>query len=332
MVSKQILVIGDVSFDVFLTPRASDTFCKKQQEENYICFTYGDKIPVDSVSYYPGGNAANVAIGLKRLGIDTSLLTTFGDNSLSQLLQKHLIDECIDISLSTVDKNVPCNYATVISYNQERTIFTYHAPRSYTFPQTLNDFPFVYLTSMGEGFESFYESTVTWMKQHPTAKLCFNPGSVQLHCEKSIIQNIFSVASYVFLNRKEAEYFTNIPDSKGKEQELMNTLRSYGIATIIITDGNSGSYIYSDSILYKASCFPTTVAEKTGAGDAFNAGFLAATIKGLPTTDVILLAASNAASVIQSVGAQEKLLYEKDITSILEKARQIVTIERIPLN
>ena len=327
MKPKQILVIGDVSFDVFLTPRASETLCKKQAEESYICFTYGDKIPVDSIAYYPGGNAANVAIGLHRLGVETSLLTTFGDDSLSQLLQKHLVDESIDISLATSGEHTPCNYATVISYNEERTIFTYHAPRSYPFPTTITEFPCIYLTSMGEGFESFYESMVVWIKQHPNVQLCFNPGSVQLHSDISIMKQIFTVTSYLFINRKEAEYFTNISNSQGKEQDLTNTLQSYGIKTIIITDGNNGSYVYADSCLYKASCFPTTVVEKTGAGDAFNAGFLAATIKGLPITDAILLAASNSASVIQSVGAQEKLLYEKDITSFLEQARKLVTIE-----
>ena len=111
----------------------------------------------------------------------------------------------------------------------------------------------------------------------------------------------------------------------------MNWFRSLGVKTIIITDGNNGSYIYNDSTLYKASCFPTTVVEKTGAGDAYNAGFLAAIIKGFSIEDAILLAASNSASVIQSVGAQQNLLYEKDITSFLEKAKKLVTIEHIRL-
>ncbi len=331
MNKNNILVIGDVSFDVFLTPRLSETLCRKEEGEQYICFSYGDKIPVDSVSYYPGGCAANVAIGLKRLDIEASLCTTFGDDSLSQLLQKHLREESIDFSLSTIDTHSPCNYSTIISYNQERTIFAYHKPRSYMFSQSTDQFPIVYLTSMGEGFEPFYKSMVQFIKNYPTIKLCFNPGSVQLHCDKSIIQSIFLVASYVFINRKEAEYFTNITDSQGKEADLINALRSYGIKTIAITDGNNGSYIYSDSTLYKASCFPTTVVEKTGAGDAFNAGFLAGVIKGFSIEDAILLAAANSASVITSVGAQEHLLYEKDITSYLEKARQAVTIERIRL-
>jgi len=84
MNTNRILSIGDVSFDVFITPRLSETLCRKEEGEQYICFSYGDKIPVDSVSYYPGGCAANVAIGLKRLGIDVSLCTTFGDDSLIQ--------------------------------------------------------------------------------------------------------------------------------------------------------------------------------------------------------------------------------------------------------
>jgi sugar/nucleoside kinase (ribokinase family) len=329
MISKQILVIGDVSFDVFLTPRPSETLCKKQAEESYICFTYGDKIPVDAISYYPGGNAANIAIGLKHLGIGTSILTAFGDDSLSHLLEKHLVDEAIDILLSTNEKNAPCNYSTIISYNKERTIFTYHAPRVYQFPATLHEFPYIYLTSMGEGFEQFYESMIDWIKKHSSTKLCFNPGSVQLHSDKEIMKQLLSVSSYLFVNRQEAEYFTSSTNSEGKEQELIQALRSYGISTIVITDGNNGSYVYAESSLYKASCFPTTVVEKTGAGDAFNAGFLAATIKGLPIHDAILLATTNAASVIKTVGAQESLLYEKNITSSLEKARQVVTIEHI---
>jgi len=199
------------------------------------------------------------------------------------------------------------------------------------FPQSIDQFPIIYLTSMGEGFESFYESMVSYIKAHPVTMLCFNPGSVQLHCDKAIIQNIFSVASYVFINRSEAEYFTNISESQGKEQELMNGFRAFGIKTLIMTDGNNGSYVFNDSTLYKASCLPTTVVEKTGAGDAFNSGFLAAIIKGFSIEDAILLAATNSASVITSVGAQEKLLYEKDITSCLENARKLVTIERTHL-
>lgn len=331
MDNNKILVMGDVSFDVFLTPSPLDTFCRKHATEKYICFTFGDKIPVESVSYYPGGCAANVAIGLKRLGINAALSTTFGDDSLSDLLQRNLTRESIDISSSTFAKHTPCNYATIISYNQERTIFSYHAPRPYNLPRTINDFPFVYLTSMGEGFETLYEHVVQTVKNNPTTQVCFNPGSIQLHCDKKIIQNIFSVASFVFINRKEAEYFTNIKESSGKEHELMSALRLYGIKTIVITDGSNGSYVYDKSTLYRASCFPTTVVEKTGAGDAFNAGFLAAIIQGIPVTDAILLAAANSASVIQKVGAQENLLYKKDITSFLKKAREVVTIERIHL-
>ena len=331
MDNNAILVIGDVSFDVFLIPNPLDTFCRKMRDDNYICFTYGDKIPVDSLSYYPGGCAANVAIGTKRLGINSSLLTTFGKDSLSRLVQKHLEDESVDTSLSSTDTKAVCNYATIISYNQERTIFSYHAPRTYTFPKTIHDFPFIYLTSMGEGFESFYRSTINWVKEHPLTQLCFNPGSVQLHCDKSIIQNLFSVTTYVFLNRNEAEYYTGVNNSQGKEKDLVHTLRSYGVKTIIMTDGDQGSYVCHESVLYKASCFPTTVVEKTGAGDAYNSGFLAAIMKGFSISDAMLLCTANAASVIQKVGAQENLLQEKDIDSIVQKARQDVVIERIPL-
>jgi len=329
MNNKSVLVIGDVSFDVFLTPRPTETLCRKQEEESYICFTYGDKIPVDAVSYYPGGNAANVAIGLKRLGVNVSLVSSFGNDSLSGIVKKHLNDEHIDTTFSTLDTNAPCNYATVISYNDERTIFTYHAPRQYVFPTSISEYPIIYLTSMGDGFEPFYSTTINWIRAHPDVKLCFNPGSVQLHSDIEIIKELLSVTSYLFINRKEAEYFTQIDKSIGKEWQLVNALRAYGIDTIAITDGNNGSYVYSQSTLYKASCFPTTVVDKTGAGDAYNAGFLASLLQGYSISDAILIGASNSSAVIHAVGAQKKLLYEKDISLFLEKARLAVKVEHI---
>ena len=54
-------------------------------------------------------------------------------------------------------------------------------------------------------------------------------------------------------------------------------------------------------------------------------------MKGFSISDAMLLGTANAASVIQKVGAQENLLQEKDIDSIVQKARQDVVIERIPL-
>ncbi len=64
-----LLSIGDASLDVFLTPEESETFCRINDKECFISFSYGEKIPVKRMEFTIGGNAANNAVGTRRLGI-----------------------------------------------------------------------------------------------------------------------------------------------------------------------------------------------------------------------------------------------------------------------
>jgi sugar/nucleoside kinase (ribokinase family) len=52
----------------------------------------------------------------------------------------------------------------------------------------------------------------------------------------------------------------------------------------------------------------TEVVEKTGAGDAFSAGFLAAIIHGLEIPEAMKWGSINSANVIGKIGAEEGLL------------------------
>ena len=42
----ELLSIGDVSWDVFITPTESEALCTLDDKECLICFSYGEKIPV----------------------------------------------------------------------------------------------------------------------------------------------------------------------------------------------------------------------------------------------------------------------------------------------
>ena len=59
----ELLSIGDASLDVFVTPTESETHCRVDDKECFLCFSYGDKIPVKSLDFSIGGNAVNNAVG-----------------------------------------------------------------------------------------------------------------------------------------------------------------------------------------------------------------------------------------------------------------------------
>jgi sugar/nucleoside kinase (ribokinase family) len=213
------------------------------------------------------------------------------------------------------------NFSTVITYQGERTIFTYHAPRSYEFPVQLPPTPWVYLTSMGESFRPFYNHIIDWLKKNPILKLAFNPGSWQLRAGLEGIGDVLALTHVLFVNREEAEKLVGMEDSHGKEKELLAAVGKLGPKAVVITDGNNGSFVSDGTLYVKAGVLPVDAYERTGAGDAFGSGALSAIIKGKSFEEALVWGTVNSASVIGYTGAQRGLLKTEEISEWVERAK-----------
>lgn len=321
MSDYDLLSIGDSSMDVFITPTESETLCILDDKECLICFSYGDKIPVKNIDFSVGGNAANLAVGTERLGVNTGLVLTLGDDIVGKQIVEKLQKEGVEMDYVTVQPSTNSNYSTVINYQGERTIFVYHTPRSYEFPVSLPQVPWVYLTSMGENFAPFYKQLADWLRKNPSTKLALNPGSYQLRAGTEALKDILSLAYVVFVNRKEAEKLTELENSEGKEKELLKALSLLGPKIPIITDGNNGSFVYDGTKFIRVGVLPVDAYERTGAGDAFSSGCLSAIIKGKSLDEALLWGTLNSASVIGYVGPQKGLVKESDMPTWLERAK-----------
>jgi sugar/nucleoside kinase (ribokinase family) len=317
----ELLAIGDASVDVFLSPTESETLCEIDTKECFIAFSYGEKIPVKSLEFSVGGNAANNAVGTKRLGVNSGLVLTLGNDSVGNQIVQSLKAEAVDLTYVIQQPSTSSNYSTVITYQGERTIFTYHAPRSYEFPVALPPTPWVYLTSMGESFRPFYNHIVDWLKKNPSVKLAFNPGSWQLRAGLKGIGDILSLSQVVFVNREEAEKLTGLADSHGQEKELLFAFSKLGPKTVVVTDGSNGSYICDGTRCLKAGVLPVDAFERTGAGDAFGSGALSAIIKGKTLEEALVWGTVNSASVIGYTGPQRGLLRTEEMPEWVERAK-----------
>ncbi|HUC94902.1 MAG TPA: carbohydrate kinase family protein [Candidatus Saccharimonadales bacterium] len=305
-----LLSIGDASIDTFMTPLESETLCSIDKKQCLIAFNYGDKIPVKNLEFSIGGNAANNAVGTKRLGINTSIVITLGQDSVGEMIVTRLKNEGVDPTYIIEQPGTTSNYSTIINYSGERTIFVYHAPRSYEFPVQLPLVPWVYLTSMGESFRPFYNHMTEWLTQNPSVKLAFNPGSWQLREGYDSIKDVITRTHITFVNREEAEKLTNFGESAAKDRELLVALNKLGPKICVITDGANGAIAY-DSIngkFMKVGVLPVDAYERTGAGDAFGSGCLSALIHGKNLDEALLWGTCNSASVIGYTGSQKGLL------------------------
>lgn len=318
----QLLSIGDVTMDVFMTPTELEALCTLNDKDCLICFSYGEKIPVKSLEYSIGGNAANNAVGSCRLGIKTGLISTLGGDSIGNQIVEKLEQEGVDMTYVIQQPEAGSNYSTIIRYGGERTIFSYHAPRSYEFPVHLVPVPWVYLTSMGESFAPFYNHFVDFMRKNPGIKLAFNPGSHQLRSGMNTLKPVLDVTYMVYINREEAEKITLFGESHGKDKELLYRVAQLGPKIVIITDGAVGSFVFDSTKnqYYKCGVLPVDAYERTGAGDAFGVGCLSALIKGKSIDEALLWGTVNSASVIGYTGSQKGLLRVDDIGVWMDRA------------
>lgn len=303
-----LLSVGDSSLDVFIAPSEVESLCKTDTKECYVCFSYGEKIPVKQMEFTVGGNASNNAVGTRRLGVKSSVVLTLGNDDVGAQIIAKLQAEDVDTTYVVTQVSTQSAYSTIVNYQGERTIFSYKPPRTYEFPVKLPLAPWLYLTSMGDTFAPFYKHLLNYLKVNPQIKLAYNPGSRQLRVPLDEIKDIVSRSTFLFVNREEAESMVQMKDTFGHEKDLIQAVKKLGVEHPVITDGANGAFTFDGSDYLKIGVLPVDAYERTGAGDAFGSGFLAGIIKGESFETALTWGTVNSASVIGYTGAQRGLL------------------------
>ena len=329
-----IVSVGDTTVDVFLEVSSEDAHksCDVNNKDCQICFSYASKIPVSKLTRIAGvGNAANNAIGSSRLDLKTAIYTVTGSDQDSQETKRILEEEGVDTRLLVMENGVRSNFSAVINYGGERTIFVYHEPHNYNLPKIETDW--IYFTSVGEGKEGLQRQLAEYVATSGV-KLGFNPGSYHLKEGLENLRPLLEKTNVLLLNREEAEGLVgshsaggsagqgaDIEDTKG----LLKSLKDTGPEIVVITDGPDGSYASVDGReVWYVGIPDTEVVERTGAGDAYSTGFLAATIKGHTLPEAMVWGTMNASSVVQHIGAREGLLTLAQIQKWVEKYKDQV--------
>jgi sugar/nucleoside kinase (ribokinase family) len=121
------------------------------------------------------------------------------------------------------------------------------------------------------------------------------------------------VTQIFFCNKEEAQEILKTTESDVKK--LMEGLRSLGPKIVVVTDGPKGSNILDDDGAWHVPMYPDPAppVSRTGAGDATASTTVAFIELGMPSREALLRGVINAASVVQGVGAQTKLMSREDI-------------------
>ncbi|MBI3255675.1 MAG: carbohydrate kinase family protein [Candidatus Andersenbacteria bacterium] len=313
-----VIAIGDTTQDIFLQMSDASLQCDLDGNNCKICFDFADKIAVEKKTDVPAvGNAANHAIGIARMGLKAGLFAVVGEDAQGKRTKEVLEENKVDTEYLAFDKAHGTNLSIVINYRSERTIFVYHEPRDYKLPE-FAPAKWVYLTSAsGDGVDGLHAQTLAYLQKNPAVGLAFNPGTHQMHLGKEKLKPLLARTNILFLNREECQRVLEVKTSDIKE--LTQAFHKLGVKTMVITDGPKGAYASDGKQIWFLDIFEGPVVERTGTGDAFGSGFLAAIVKGKDIPTAMLWGNANSTSVVQYIGAREGLLEESAALHMIEE-------------
>ncbi len=242
---------------------------------------------VESWTPYPGGAPANVACALVKLGTSAGFVGALGidepGNSLIQVLQ----DVGVDITGVQRNPTAPTRQVYVVrDLDGDRSFAGFGKYETNEFADTflqaeqlphslfenadllvLGTLELAYPDSgkavhhalkLAEKYDLKIVLDVNWRPvfwQNP-------------HTALPQIQSLFSKVDFVKLAKEEAEWLFDTDDPGAI------TYKIDGVEGVLVTDGEKGcAYCLSENE-GKLPAFPMTVADTTGAGDSFSAGFI----------------------------------------------------------
>ena len=296
-----MISVGDATEDVFIQVDEAKVNCKKGK--CVLCMEFATKIPVGRVDKLIGGNAANVAIGARRLGMNSAFYAVLGKDEQGELIRKSLAKEKVSLKYVQLKRGTKTNYSVVLNHGPERTILVHHVPRKYSLPK-LGRSRWLYYTSMGAGFEKLHAPMLKYLRKQ-NVKFGFNPGTHQMRKGAKFLSPLLRAAGVLFLNKEETQLVTG--SRSGSEKELLRKSKALGSEIAVLTDGPNGSYAYDGKEFYFQDIYKVPVVERTGCGDSYSIGFIAGLFHGQSWQEAMRWGTLNAASVIQQIGPQAGL-------------------------
>lgn len=314
--SYQCAVIGDITLDRFLLLSNIPILPSPSNPGNFILsLEIGHKIPVSKIIESVGGNAFNLAYGLNTLQIKTALISSIGTDSLSNHILHIIKNTGIDTAYVVQSDKSSINQSSILSIEGERIVLSHHQPKDYT-QITLPQTEWMYITSVSEGSKELLKN-IAFNEDNPY-KIALNPGSYLLKNNLSLIQSLLPYTSITFVNKEEAQQITN-HTSEESIPNLINLLHNMGVPMVVMTDGNNGAYASTEeNIFHIPSRKIEHVAETTGAGDAFAAGFLAGFIHSSNIQIALKWGAVQASSVLREIGSVNGLSSMSEVLEIAE--------------
>lgn len=262
-----------------------------------------------------GGSAANTIVGLAKLGLKTGFVGKVASDTEGEFLLADLRKEGVNTEGITVAENG--RSGTVMGFidiKGDRALYVDPGVNDHLDFHEINlnyvvDTKFIHLSSFVAQLP--FNAQKKLINSLSTMKVCFDPGAIYarkgLNANKPIIRRSYAM----FPNEMEVNQLT------GEDyQEGAKTFLELGAELIAVKLGKRGCYITDGKENHLIEAYNVDAVDTTGAGDAFNAGFIYGLINGKDLYKCGMLGNFVASRCVSAIGARTGLPRLEDLKEI----------------
>lgn len=271
-----VLVVGDANVDLILQGDIVPRFGQAEQM-------------LDSASLVLGSSAGIMASGLAKLGVETTLLAVLGDDEFGRFTRSELEDAGVRTGALLTDAETPTGISVILSAPGDRSILT--------LPGTI---PLLTADAVRAAVESVRPDHVHFASYFLQPVLAGElPGLLSWLRGKGIqtsldtnwdpaerwegLAGVLPNLDYLLPNREELHAIAGAIGGAASQSDeaAASTIAAHGPTVVVKAGADGGWSLGRDAPVVSAPGLVIDVVDTTGAGDSFDAGYLAAIAHGI---------------------------------------------------
>ena len=275
-----------------------------------------------------GGSASNTVIATAKLGLNVGYIGKIGTDSNGQMMKEYLETNGVNTDNLIESEGETGEVIGFVDNDGNRKLYVTPKINDKIHNEEINreyilNSKLLHLTSfVGLNPEDPSINTQFELLEeiHDKITIAFDPGMLYVNREKEFMDRLISYTDILLINENELLITTQENDFRKAVEKIAPK-----VEILVVKRSTEGSFIKRDDEEYSIGIFGVDTVDTTGAGDAYNAGFLYGYIKGYSLEESGIIGSYVAAQSTTQTGATEAIpsIQEMDIPEIIQSLKNI---------
>jgi ribokinase len=274
-----VLVLGDANADLVLRGDVVPRFGQAEQL-------------LDAADFALGGSGAIVACGLARLGVDVAIAAAIGDDAMGRLVTDALYERGVSIERLVIRAATATGISVILS-GTERAILTYPGAIE---TLTATDIDHDAVTAARHVHSASRYLLTRLAPDLPRLLAMAGQANAIVSVDTNDdpagawadLDGLLSVADVALPNDRELAAWASALGA-GTSADWLDHARAVGehVPTVVVKGGPEGGALVTNGIAVVQPASAVDAVDTTGAGDSFDAGWIAAILRGAGPTEAL---------------------------------------------